>query len=107
MEDIFDAYRTGRVPRDSAPVTLGNTATAIASQSCVVEYLAFANTDTNDIKVTVQSGTGKTFLPGITVAAGTMEEVSIPAGGLFFPSGLSAMAASAGKVDAWFRYRYF
>jgi hypothetical protein len=105
MHDPYDVYNTNRAPIPAAAVTLGAALSTFYAGNCVIEYMAFANTHNADIKVTVKDGNGKTFLPGVTVAAGETEIVKIPEGGLFFHGGLKWMAATADKVDAWVRLR--
>lgn len=85
--------------------TLTGSLVTIVAQTSVVDYLAFANTHSAGIAVTVQDGNGKSFLPGSIVDAGTLMVIPIPDGGLLFFGGVQWKAATTDKVDAWIRIR--
>lgn len=83
--------------------TLTDSLVSIVAQTAVIDYLAFANTHSAGIAVTVQDGDGKVFLPGSIVDAGTLMVIPIPEGGLWFNGGVKWKAATTNKVDAWIR----
>ncbi len=92
---------TATYPVHLPATTLTTDLTTVYGQDCIVEYLAFSNTHTSTILVTVRDGGGKTFLPGISVLAGTVEIASLPERGLLFRGGVKWLASVADKIDAW------
>jgi hypothetical protein len=86
-----------------SPIQLTTTFQAALTGSSVVDYLAFVNTTSNDLAVTVQDNAGNVFLPAVTVLAGQLMTVPIPEGGMQFV-GLQVKAAAPGVV-CWMRCR--
>lgn len=85
------------------PVLLGTGYTVICTNDCVVDYLAFSNTDASNRTVTVKNGVGGIFIPLVTVQAGDLMTIPIPEGGLRFHGGMSALASTGAVVWCWVR----
>jgi hypothetical protein len=105
MKDQFDIFQTSFAPMKLPAVTLDDDFTTVLDYSCIVEYLAFCNTHTVAVTVTVQDGAGKSLCSALSIEPSGTEVIKIPEGGLYFDQGLKWKASVAAKVDGWVRVR--